>query len=47
MKAPSKIDLSLTDKSSIKIPKCEYEGLEREIKKVKYPTYAISQAQKL
>lgn len=44
MKAQSKIDISLADKSTIRIPKSDYLALEEEIKKVKYPTYAISQA---
>jgi hypothetical protein len=44
MRGTLKNDISLTDKSAIKLPKSDYLALEEEIKKVKYPTYAISQA---
>lgn len=44
MKSNIKIDISQTNQSKLTIPKGDYLGFEDEIKRVKYPTYAISQA---
>lgn len=40
-------DISQDNQSKLTIPMAEYLQLKEEIKKVKYPTYAFSQAEKL
>lgn len=45
MKSNIKIDISQANQSKLTIPKSEYPSFLDDIKKVKYPTYAISQAE--
>ncbi len=40
-------DISQDNQSKLTIPMADYLQLKEDIKKVKYPTYAISQAEKL
>lgn len=40
-------DISQDNQSKLTIPMAEYLHLKEDIKKVKYPTYAFSQAEKL
>lgn len=47
MKSRIKVDISQITQAKLSIPISEYARLREEIKKVKYPIYAFSQAEKL